>query len=223
MATPVNILIVDDHPFIIEAYKNAIKGYNSKGAYEFVITQAKDCKTGYEAITAPGIQPFGIAFFDLSMPTYEEKGIFSGEDLALLIKNEMPDCKIILLTMHTELLKINTIIKNINPNGLVIKNDLTFDELLIAFDKILKEENYYSQTVVKLVSQIQYDNIEIDAFDKQILFHLSKGTKTKDIPQYVPLSLSAVEKRKLNLKDTLDIRGGSDIDLIREAKNKGLL
>jgi DNA-binding NarL/FixJ family response regulator len=223
MAIPIHILIVDDHPFIIEAYKNAIKGYNSKGAYEFAITQAKDCKTGYEAITAPGIEPFGIAFFDLSMPIYEEKGIFSGEDLALLIKKEMPECKIILLTMHTELLKINTIIKNINPNGLVIKNDLTFDELLLAFDKILKEENYYSQTVVKLVSQIQYDNIEIDAFDKQILYHLSKGTKTKDIPQYVPLSLSAVEKRKLNLKETLDIKGGSDIDLIREAKNKGLL
>ncbi|MBC7606045.1 MAG: response regulator transcription factor [Burkholderiales bacterium] len=223
MATPINILIVDDHPFIIEAYKNAIKGYNSKGAYEFTITQAKDCKTGYEAITAPGIEPFGIAFFDLSMPTYEEKGIFSGEDLALLVKKEMPNCKIILLTMHTELLKINTIIKNINPNGLVIKNDLTFDELLLAFDKILKDENYYSQTVVKLVSQTQYDNIEIDAFDKQILFHLSKGTKTKDIPQYVPLSLSAVEKRKLNLKETLEIKGGSDIDLIREAKNKGLL
>jgi hypothetical protein len=102
-------------------------------------------------------------------------------------------------------------------------NDLTFDELLLAFDKILKEENYYSQTVVKLVSQIQYDNIEIDAFDKQILFHLSKGTKTKDIPQYVPLSLSAVEKRKLNLKEILDINGGSDIDLIKEAKNKGMI
>ena len=223
MAKHINILIVDDHPFIIEAYKNAIKGYNSKGAYEFNITQAKDCKTGYEAIIAASSAPFGIAFFDLSMPVYEEKGIFSGEDLALLIKQEMPACKIILLTMHTELLKINTIIKNINPNGLVIKNDLTFDELLLAFDKILKDENYYSQTVVKLVSQIQYDHIEIDAFDKQILFHLSKGIKTKDIPQYVPLSLSAVEKRKLNLKDTLEIKGGSDIDLIREAKNKGLL
>jgi len=222
MATPINILIVDDHPFIIEAYKNAIKGYNAKGEYEFSITQAKDCKTGYEAITeAP--ESFGIAFFDLSMPVYEEMNIFSGEDLAQLIKKEMPDCKIILLTMHTELLKINTIIKNINPNGLVIKNDLTFDELLLAFDKILKDENYYSQTVVKLVSQIQYDNIEIDAFDKQILFHLSKGTKTKDIPQYVPLSLSAVEKRKLNLKDILEIKGGSDIDLIREAKNKGMI
>jgi DNA-binding NarL/FixJ family response regulator len=66
----------------------------------------------------------------------------------------MPECEIILLTMHTELLKINQIIKNINPNGLVIKNDLTFDELLLAFDKILKNENYYSQTVVQIVSQI---------------------------------------------------------------------
>jgi DNA-binding NarL/FixJ family response regulator len=222
MAIPINILIVDDHPFIIEAYKNAIKGYNTKDEYDFSITQAKDCKTGYEAITeAP--EPFGIAFFDLSMPVYEEKGIFSGEDLAQLIKDGMPECKIILLTMHTELLKINTIIKNINPNGLIIKNDLTFDELLVAFDKILKGDNYYSQTVVKLVSQVQYDHIEIDAFDKQILFQLSKGTKTKDIPQYVPLSLSAVEKRKLNLKDLLEIKGGSDIDLIREAKNKGML
>ena len=218
----VNILIVDDHPFIIEAYKNAIKAYNSKGLYEFNVMQAKDCKTGYEAIKEAS-QPFNIAFFDLSMPIYEEKGIFSGEDLAQLIKTDMPDCKIILLTMHTELLKINQIIRNITPDGLVIKNDLTFDELLLAIDKILKNENYYSQTVVKLVSQIQYDNIEIDAFDKQILYHISKGTKTADIPQYVPLSLSAVEKRKLHLKQTLEIAEGSDVDMIREAKNKGLL
>jgi len=218
-----NILIVDDHPFIIEAYKNAINLYNKKGIFEFVITQAKDCKTGYEAIMASDIEPFGIAFLDLSMPVYEEKGIFSGEDLALLIRNNMPGCKIILLTMHTELLKINTIIKNINPDGLVIKNDLTFDELLLAFDKILKGGNYYSQTVIQLVSQINNEHIEIDTYDKQILFQLSKGIKTKDIPQHVPLSLSAIEKRKINLKEILDIKGGSDIDLIRESKSKGLL
>jgi hypothetical protein len=34
-----------------------------------------------------------------------------------------------------------------------------------------------------------HDNdIEIDLFDKQILFHLSKGTA--DIPQYIPISLN---------------------------------
>ena len=222
MSKIIKILIVDDHPFIIEAYKNAIKGYNSN-QFEFTIQQANDCRSGYDNIMSPSDGAFDIAFFDISMPPYEEKNIFSGEDLAKLIKIEMPQCKVILLTMHTELLKISTIVKSINPNGLIIKNDLTFDELLIAFDRILKGENYYSQTVVKLISQLQYDNIEIDSFDKQILYHLSKGTKTKDIPNFVPLSLSAVEKRKLNLKETLSIKGGSDIDLIREAKSKGLL
>src|SRR5690606_26600802 len=152
MSKKITILIVDDHPFIIEAYKNAIKGYNSSNL-EFTIIQANDCKTGYEHIMNPEAGAFDIAFFDISMPPYEEKNIFSGEDLAKLIKVQMPQCKVILLTMHTELLKISTIVKMINPNGLIIKNDLTFDELLIAFDRILKGENYYSQTVVKLISQ----------------------------------------------------------------------
>ncbi len=218
----VDILIVDDHPFIIEAYKNAIKAFNSKDQFSFEITQAKDCKTGYEAIMSAE-NPFAIAFFDLSMPTYEEKNINNGEDLAALIQKNMPDCKIILLTMHSEQIRINTLIYNINPNGLIIKNDLTFDELLLAFEKIMKGESYYSETVVKLVAQSQYDFADIDQFDKQILYHMSKGIKTKDIPQYVPLSLNTVEKRKANLKVILASANCDDQDLIAEAKNKGII
>lgn len=221
MRTPIQILIVDDHPFIIEAYKNAINKYSQNG-FEFEVTQANNCKSGYENITEAS-KNFDIAFFDISMPEYAEKGIYSGEDLAMLMKAEMPECKVILLTMHTELLKINNIIKNINPSGLIIKNDLTFDELLFAFDKIINNESYYSQTVIKLVGQAQYNNIELDVFDKQILFHLSKGVKTKDLPTYIPLSLSAIEKRKLNIREILEVPGGTDVDLIREAKNKGVI
>lgn len=215
------ILIVDDHPFIIQAYKNALEKYSQQG-YEFEVIQANNCKSGYENIVESKT-PFNVAFFDISMPEYAEKGIYSGEDLAVLMKSEMPSCKVILLTMHDELLKINNIIKNINPNGLIIKNDLTFDELIFAFDKIINNESYYSQTVIKLVGQAKYNDIELDAFDKQILFHLSKGVKTKDLPQYIPLSLSAIEKRKLNIREILEVKGGSDIDLINEAKTKGVI
>ncbi|MFB0910939.1 MAG: response regulator, partial [Flavobacterium sp.] len=124
-----NILIVDDHPFIIQGYKNAITRYNPKN-HEFVISEAKDCESAYNLITNRESDVFDIAFLDISMPPYEDKGIYSGEDLAKLLLEFMPNCKIILLTMFTEFLKIKTIIKNINPNGLVLKNDLTFDELL---------------------------------------------------------------------------------------------
>ncbi|RTY73696.1 response regulator transcription factor [Flavobacterium sp. ZB4P23] len=216
------ILIVDDHPFIIEGYKNAITRYNPE-EFEFLITKAKDCESAYHIITNPAVVPFDIAFLDISMPPYEEKNIYSGEDLAKLILEYMPNCKIILLTMYTELLKIKTIIKTINPSGLVIKNDLTFDELIFAFDKVIKNEKYYSQSVLKMLNQAEENTIEIDQFDKDILFHISKGTKLNDIPQYIPISLGAIEQRKLNLKELLKIEHGSDIDLVQEAKNKGLL
>jgi DNA-binding NarL/FixJ family response regulator len=217
-----NILIVDDHPFIIEGYKNAITRYNPKD-FEFLISQAKDCESAYNIITNPDSIIFDIAFLDISMPPYEEKGIYNGEDLAKLISEYMPSCKIILLTMYTELLKIKTIIKTINPSGLVIKNDLTFDELLFAFDKVIKGKTYYSESVVKMLSMSEEDAVEIDQFDKQILFHLSKGTKLNDIPQYIPISLGAIERRKINLKELLKVQEGSDIELVREAKNRGLL
>lgn len=217
-----NILIVDDHPFIIQGYKNAITRYNPK-QFEFFIAEAKDCESGYNIITNPETLPFDIAFLDISMPSYDDKGIFSGEDLAKLLNEYMPNCKIILLTMYTELLKIRTIIDTINPLGLVIKNDLTFDELLFGFDKVINDETYYSQSIQKMIDQSEQENIEIDLFDKQILFHISKGTKTKDIPQYVPISLSAIEKRKLNLKKILNVEDETDIELVRVAKNRGLL
>jgi DNA-binding NarL/FixJ family response regulator len=217
-----NILIVDDHPFIIDGYKNAITRYKPD-LYEYAFAQGKDCETGYNIVTNPETPPFDVAFLDISMPVYEEKGIHSGEDLAKLIMELMPNCKIILLTMYTELLKIKNIIDTINPAGLVIKNDLTFDELLFGFDIVLKDEIYYSHSVIKMANQNDDDIEGIDQFDKLILFHISKGTKTKDIPQYVPISLHAIERRKVNLKDLFKIEEGSDIDLIREAKIRGII
>ncbi|MBL0736432.1 response regulator transcription factor [Flavobacterium sp. GN10] len=216
-----NILIVDDHPFIIEGYKNAITRYNPK-KYDFSISQAHDCRSGYDIIKNDNTPEFDIAFLDISMPPYEEKEIFSGEDLAMLLLKKMPSCKIILLTMYTELLKIKTIIRTIQPNGLIIKNDLTFDELLLAFDKVMKNEKYYSQSVVKMLNQSTHNAIEIDQYDKQILIHLDKGTPIHEMLENIPISLNAIVKRKKHLMELLKIKSGSDRDLIKEAKSKGL-
>ena len=216
-----NILIVDDHPFIIQGYKNAITRYNPEN-YDFVISEAKDCQSAFGLITNTDSLVFDIAFLDISMPSYEEKGLYSGEDLAKLILQYMPNCKIIMLTMFTEFLKLKTLINNVNPRGLVIKNDLTFDELLNTFDKVINDQTYYSKSILEMLGS--HDNsIEIDLFDKQILFHLSKGTKIQDVPQFVPISLNAIVSRKTNLKELLEVVEGDDTDLVKAAKNKGLI
>jgi hypothetical protein len=55
-------------------------------------------------------------------------------------------------------------------------------------------------------------------FDKQISF--IKGT-SKDITQYIPISINAIEVRKSNLKELLEVIDGTDLDLVREARNLG--
>jgi hypothetical protein len=74
-----------------------------------------------------------------------------------------------------------------------------------------------------MINQAHQEVVEIDLFDKQILFHISKGTKTEEIPQYVTISLKAIEKRIVYLKKLLSIKDESDIELIKEAKNRGLI
>lgn len=217
-----NILIADDHPFIIEAYNNTLNSYSEK--YQMNVTNVGNCKDAYETLYQSNVINYDIAFLDVSMPAYEEKNILSGEDVAKIIRNKQPHCKIILLTMLSDSLRVLNIIKNINPNGLIIKNDLTFEELKNAFERIIQGDNYYSQTVVKYVSQsVSMQSNLIDDLDRQILYHISRGVKTKNIPMYTAMSLSSVEKRKLNLKELFNVKGGSDADLIREAKMRGFL
>jgi DNA-binding NarL/FixJ family response regulator len=222
MSNPIKVLIVDDHPFIIEAYKNALKKYAERG-HEFTVAQANDCKSGYEAIVNSSVV-YDIAMFDISMPQYPEKGIYSGEDLALLVKEKMPSCKVILLTMHSETEKVKDIMAKINPNGLIVKNDITFDELIFAVDRILNDENYYTKTVVDIIGQENdFMGFPLDIFDKHILRLMSKKTPNSDLVKYVPLTSTAIESKKNKIRDLLGVFDKDDDELIRRARSKGLL
>jgi DNA-binding NarL/FixJ family response regulator len=221
MPQNINVLIVDDHPFIIQGYKNVIKLFPNK-TVEFTFFEATDCKTGYEAIVG-NEQQYDIAFLDVSMPTYEEMNVNTGEDLAKLLQEHKPDCKIALLTMHSESLKVQSIIDEIDPLGLVIKNDLGFESMILALDTIIKGERYYSDSVIKYLNNQQKEKVYVDVIDKQILHYLNKGVKYDDIPLYITISSSSVKTRKENIKVLLGIDGCSDSELAAVAKDRGML
>lgn len=221
MSQIINVLIVDDHPFIIQGYKNVINLFPNK-KISFTYTEAIDCKSGYETILNSEIN-FDIAFLDISMPTYEEKNIHTGEDLAKIIIEKMPECKIVMLTMHSESLKVESIIEQINPLGLVIKNDLTFDQMILALGTILKGEKYYSEAVITFLNQLQQEKIYVDVIDKQILHYINKGIDSEDIPLYITISSSNVRARKERMKEQLGMTESSDADFIKAAKDKGML
>jgi len=63
----------------------------------------------------------------------------------------------------------------------------------------------------------------LDKIDRQLLYELSIGTKTKDLPNILPLSMASIEKRKRALKKLFDVTEKGDQSLIKIAKEKGFI
>lgn len=219
-----NILIVDDHPMIVDSYINLlsdtdfqskslnfIKCYNSEDAYNKILFYLKQNLS------------IDLALLDISIPSYAAFNINDGTDLAILLRKKNKNCKIILLTMHSQPLVVNKIIKEIEPDGFVSKSDINFELFPIICNKILKGDIFLSDTIMESQRELFKKNINWDIHDNQILILISQGVKTVNLPNYIPLSMSAIEKRKANIKDQLLKGKGSDKDLISKAKNIGLL
>ena len=157
------ILMVDDHPSIIEGYK-IILSYNSLG-YEIDTVMAHSCESAYQIITNESEKKyFDLVFLDYSLPPYEEKEITTGEDLAALVKKHLPKSKIVILTSHTEALLLYDIVRNIEPEGLLVKSDFSADELLHAFDSIVKGDTYHSITVKQCLKELLSKKVYLDNF-----------------------------------------------------------
>lgn len=223
MNITVKILMIDDHPITLDGYKNiliSLKDPNSN----YVIDTASDCEEAYWKVhkSVENNNLYNIIFLDISLPPSEGLKIFSGEDLGLKIREISPSSKIIILTMYNENYRIYNILKNITPEGLLIKSDVSSHELYRAFREVLLGKLYYSNTVKILVRKQFGNDIVLDEIDRNILFQLSKGVMTKDLTQFIPLSLAAIEKRKRHMKEILEIDGG-DLLLVGKAKELGFI
>lgn len=218
----INVLMVDDHPPIIEGYK-AILSFNTFG-YEINTVAAYNCEAAYNIITNTS-KPiaFDVVFIDVTLPPFVDKNINSGEDLVILVKQYLPNAKIVILTSHAESLVLHRILNDCKPEGLLVKSDFLSDEFLVAFDTILKGGSYYSTTVKNQKHELISGDKTLDSYNIQIIILLSQGVKTKNFHDHINLSTSAIEKRKAVIKDYFGITKGTDEDILREARKLGFI
>ncbi len=219
----IRILMVDDHPMIIEGYQNTLMA--TKKPEQFLhIDIATSCDMANLLMQkSVGENPYDLFFFDIRLPPSKDGYITSGEDLARIAQRMFPKAKVIILTMFNEALRIHNIIKQINPDGLLIKSDLTSSELAEAFQQILVRPPYYSSTVSELLKKSIRSDIIIDDINRKILHLLAQGIKTKSLKDHIDLSMSAIEKRKKHLKLLFSVEDGKDETLLEAAKSKGFL
>ncbi|WP_196831311.1 response regulator [Flavobacterium sp. CG_9.1] len=218
---PLKILLVDDHIMITDFYKMALADLKTnteitttnslENAYDFVFNQNE-------------IQPIDIIILDLSMSPYSEKNINNGEDLANLIRTKYPEVKIIIITSIFTSRQLERIIKTFSPEGLIEKIDITNSDYLInTLNEIIKGEFYRSEMVKKSIKTDLINDSNFDILNKQIITLLSQGVKTKNLPNHLSMTLSAINKRKSKIKQLLQIEKGDDEDIIYESKKNGII
>lgn len=217
-----NILLVDDHPMTVEGFMNALLKVNFTKK-KAVFTKAHNCKDGYNTIlkTAKSSKPFDLAIMDQGLPSYPEQSIASGSDLALLIREQMPDCKIIMITAHSEVIIIYDIVKNVRPDGLINKNDISPDNLKLIVTEVMQGNQYHSPIIKSCINEIRKKELMFDDFNREILSYLSKGFKVKELAGVVCLGNSAIQKRIILMKNAFDVT--DDTGLVKEAIKQGFI
>ncbi|NBU80289.1 MAG: DNA-binding response regulator [Flavobacteriaceae bacterium] len=214
------VLMVDDHPPIIEGY-TSILAHNPFG-YILNTSKAHSCEAAYNLLLEAK-RSFDIVFLDMTLPPYSEKNINTGVDLVPIVRKLYPNAKIVILTSHYESIVLFKIIKEYNPEGILIKSDFHAQDLIKAFDVIVKGGTYYTETVINQQKSWGEKNKVMDSYNRQILSLLAQGVKTKNFPDMLHLSKSAIDKRKAMIKQLLGIDKGNDEDILREARKQGLI
>lgn len=217
---PLKILLVDDHVMITVFYKMALTKLEKCRE----ITAANSLENAYNYIfNTSSKESIDIVILDLNMPEYLEKSVKNGEDLAKLIRAKFPKIKIIFITGYCNLIRLKSILQDINPEGIIEKSDIDYDSFITSFNKIIGGEFFKSETIKKTLYSNKLNNVFFDSLNRQIILLISQGITTKNIPYHLPLTLSAVHKRKSKIKELLQIGQGNDEDIIRESKIKGII
>jgi two-component system, NarL family, response regulator NreC len=194
-----NLLIIDDHLPIIEGYKS-ILSYNKSG-FTIETTAATSLEKAYTIVTQVSeANTYDVVFIDYTLPEYPEQNLFTGEDLIPIVKKHLPKAKIVVLTSHSESILMYRILNDFCPDGILVKSDVTSEQLLEAFDNIMKGETYYSLSVINAKKQQLSSHKIFDSYNRQILQLLSQGVKTKNLQEILHLSKSAIDKRKAAIR-----------------------
>lgn len=215
------ILLIDDHPIIVDGYRNIL--LQSAKAEGLIIDDANSCRQAYEKLYKITEIPYDLILLDMSLPEAEDIGIYSGEDLGLRIRKDFPNTKLMILTSYENNFRLYNILKNLNPDAFLLKKDANPKEIRFAIEKVISGGSYYSQGLNDLFRVHFSSDFLLDELDRKILYFLSKGYRTKDLPAVVALSLAAIEKRKRSLKKAFELEEIGDLALVDKARELGFL
>ncbi len=210
------VILADDHKLFIEG----IAGMLSSTESIEIIGKAN---TGKDALQMTLDMRPDLLILDITMP--EMYGI----EVTERIKAELPDVKVLILSMHLDLRMIIKVLQA-GADAYTLK-DSEPSELITAVKNVLSGKMYLSSKVIKLLVRdyIGKQSIpvspeqlkDLSARERQVLKLISESKSMKDISEELCISRSTADTHKANLMRKLGCDNTSE--LIRFAMREGFI
>ena len=200
------VLIAEDHAILREGLQALL----SRTPELEIIGEAQD---GQEAITMARQLGPDLILMDLTMPN------INGTEAMRTIKRNSPDIKIIALTVHKSEEYVRATL-DAGANGYVLKDD-SHNDLLTAIQSVQKGNVYlspgicgkvingYLNTSTQDTSSTSWN--ELTVREREVTKLIAEGKKSREVADYLSVSLKTVEKHRSNLMRKLDLHNVSAI------------
>jgi len=209
----IRVLIVDDHAIVRAGLRAVLKG---EPGMELV----GEATNGEEAIQISQVVNPDVIVLDLNMPG------LSGIQVTRLIKQEQPEVRILILTVHEDEALLREAIRA-GASGYIIKHAAE-NELISAIHSVMLDDIYIHPKMIRAIlaepevqKPLAVSPVEmLTPRETDVLLLIVQGYTNRQIAEELSLSVRTVEGHRSNLTEKLGLH--SRVELVRYAREHGL-
>ena len=212
----IRVLIADDHSIVRDGLRQLINGQTDME----VVGEAQDGPDALEK--AKYIRP-DVVLLDIGMPR------MSGLDVAQLIKDQIPDCQVVVLSMHENEAYVHQLL-DAGALGYVLKtSDST--EVVKAIRAAYRNEFYLSSSVnaevINMYLKGRKERPVDSGYDlltereQQVFRLIAEGHSTAQIAEILCVSTKTIEKYRTNINTKLNLQ--NLVELVKYAVKIGIV
>ncbi len=215
--TPIEVFIVDDHPFVREWLANLL-------GLERDIEVVGDAEEPVAAMAAMVVHPPSVAVVDLSL----KRG--SGIELIHTIRARLPETRVVVLSMHDEIADVERALRA-GASGYVMKGEAT-DQIVTAIREVAAGNVYaapstLAQLAGTLLGRAQNadsgNTISLSDRELEVFRRIGNGHSTRRIAEDLGVAHKTVQTYCARIKEKLGLADHTALirTAIRLAKRDG--
>jgi len=207
----IKIILADDHALIRAGLRQYVQDTPD-------IKVVDEAENGTEALKKALSCDYDVLLLDIAMPG------MNGLDVLKQLKNERPDTKVLVLTVHPEEQYAMRTIKA-GASGYLTK-DCKQQELIFAIKKLASGGRYISAPFAEKLA-FGLINREKPLFELlsdreyQVLNMIVRGKRLKDIAEELSLSIKTISSYRARILDKLNLK--TNVELARYAIDNKLI